>query len=60
MKKEHYTKEILLDVMGSYLRQIERGGAEYPVVVLNDIKKSINHVLKINDYNGRYKNSMEG
>lgn len=59
MKKEHYTKDILLDVMGSYLRQIERGGTDYPAVVLDDIKKSINFVLKTNDYNGKYKNSME-
>lgn len=59
MKKEHYTKDILLDVMGSYLRHIERCGADYPVVVLDDIKKSINFVLKTNDYNGHYKSSME-
>ena len=59
MNKEQYTKEILLDIMGAYLRQIERSGDQFPVVVLDDIKKSINHVLKINDYNGKYKNSME-
>ena len=59
MKKEHYTKDILLDVMGAYLGQIKRSGTDYPTVVLNDIIKSINFILKTNDYNGKYKNNME-
>ena len=41
MKKEEYTKEVLLDIMGSYLRQISRSGGEYPTVVLSDIQTSI-------------------
>lgn len=55
MKKEDYTKEVLLDVLGSYLGQIENFGKEYPTVVLGDIKTSINGVLKANDYEGKYK-----
>lgn len=55
MKKEEYTKEVLLDVMGSYLRQISRSGKEYPTVVLDDLQASIEFVLKSNDYDGKYK-----
>lgn len=46
--------EELLDVLGSYRRQIIRNGKEYPTVVLNDIFDSINFVLKMADYNGKY------
>lgn len=35
-----------LDILKSYAKMIERSGAEYPTVVLDDIAKSINHVLK--------------
>lgn len=55
MKKEEYTKEVLLDVMGSYLRQISRSGEEYPTVVLDDLQASVKFVLKSNDYGGKYK-----
>jgi hypothetical protein len=54
MKKEDYNKNVLLDVLGSYLRQINRSNGEYNAVVLSDIKASIKHVLRINDYTGRY------
>lgn len=58
MKKEDYTKEVLLDVIGSYLRQINRNGKEYPTVVLGDLKTSIKSVLKANDYDGCYKDDL--
>lgn len=58
MKKDVYTKEVLLDVLGSYLRLIERNGEEYPTVVLSDLKASITSVLKANEYKGRYKDSL--
>ena len=57
MKRE-YTTEELLDVMGSYLRQISNWGEEYPEVVLSDIKSSIRFVLKINGYDGKYKDEL--
>lgn len=59
MKKDDYTKDVLLDVLGSYLRQISRSGEQYPTVVLSDIQDSIKSVLKVNEYNGMYKNEIE-
>ena len=59
MKKEDYTKEVLLNVLGSYLKQIENFGKEYPTVVLGDIKASINGVLKANDYESKYKSNLK-
>lgn len=58
MKKEEYTKEALLDIMGSYLRQISRSGGEYPTVVLSDIQTSIKYILRKNDYNGKFKDEI--
>lgn len=58
MKKEEYTKEVLLDVMGSYLGQINRSGKEYPTAVLSDLQASIKFVLKVNGYDGKYKNEL--
>lgn len=49
-----YTNEELLDILGSYRHMIRRNGEQYPTVVLDDIEKSITHVLKTNNYNGRY------
>lgn len=46
INKEHYTIDVLLDVMESYKRQIDRSGKEYPSVVLSDIAGSIEFVLK--------------
>ena len=54
MKKKEYTREQLLDVLGSYLCMINRSGDEFPTVVLSDIKASCKTVLKANSYNGRY------
>ena len=41
-----YTKNQLIGILERYLTLIKRGGAEYPAVVLDDIQKSIIHVLK--------------
>ena len=46
ISKEHYTIDVLLDVMESYKRQIDRSGKEFPSVALSDIAGSINFVLK--------------
>ena len=54
MKKEQYTVPVLLDVIASYQRMIERSGKEYPTVVLSDIDASIKAVLRVCEYNGRY------
>ena len=52
MSKEcQYTREQLLNVLEGYLTMIKRDNGEYPTVVLDDISKSIEHVLKQNDYN---------
>lgn len=59
MKKEDYTKEVLLDVIGSYLRQMSRSGKEFPEVVLSDLRSSMKFVLKTNEYNGRYKDELD-
>ena len=58
MRKAVYTKETLLDVMGSYLRQIHRDNGKYPTVVLSDIEASIKYVLSVNEYNGRYADEL--
>lgn len=54
MKAEDYNKDVLLDVLGSYRRQILRDNNEYPTVVLSDILGSIDAVLSTNKYNGIY------
>ena len=59
MNKSTYTKEEVLDVIGSYLRQISRSGKDFPTVVLSDLQASMKHVLKVNGYNGRYKDEIE-
>lgn len=46
--------QTLLDILGSYRKQIVRSGKEYPTVVLDDILYSINHVLDNYDYEGKY------
>lgn len=47
MKKRKYTTNELLDIMGAYLCQIKRSGGIMPEAVIDDIEKSITHVLKI-------------
>lgn len=50
MKYKVYTREQLLEVMAGYARMIDRNGGQYPSVVLDDIRKSINAVLATNEY----------
>ncbi len=50
MRKNAYTKETLLGVIESYLKQIERSGKEYPTAVLSDLETSMRYVLKVNEY----------
>jgi hypothetical protein len=57
-----YTVDQLLDVIGSYGRLIERSQKEdnkYAVVVLDDILKSVQDVLKRNNYSGKYNSLLE-
>lgn len=58
MRKAVYTKETLLDIMGSYLRQISRDNGEHPTAVLSDLKASMQYVLKVNGYDGKYKDEI--
>lgn len=65
MKKEHYTTEQLLNVIKSYYVMIQRGGRDFPAVVLDDISKSAQSVLKTNgienikyNINGGLKNEI--
>lgn len=44
--KEHYTVDVLLDVLQSYQRMIERDNGKYPSAVLSDISASVNYVLR--------------
>lgn len=53
MAKEcQYTREQLLNIMSGYLTMIKRDNGEYPEVVLDDITKSIEYVLKQNGLKG--------
>lgn len=52
--ENNYTKEELLDILGSIRRQIIRNGKEYPTAVLYDIFSVTNYVLNYYNYNGKY------
>jgi hypothetical protein len=41
-----YSREELINLLKAYKRQIDRDNGEYPAVVLDDIDKSITHVLR--------------
>lgn len=65
MKKEKYTTGQLLEVIKSYYILIQRGGRDFPAVVLDDISKSAKGVLKQNgienikyNINGGLKNEI--
>lgn len=45
-----YSREELLSVLASYKRMIDRDNGEHPTAVLDDISKSIDHVLNENGY----------
>ena len=44
-----YSREILLDILYAYKRQIERN-KDYPTVLISDLEMSINYVLNKNNY----------
>ena len=44
--KIEYTRDVLISVLESYVRMIERDNGKYSVAVLDDIHASIKHVLK--------------
>lgn len=50
IKTRLYTREELLKVIAGYSHMIQRSGKDFPTVVLDDIQKSIQFVLKINCY----------
>ena len=49
---KQYDRETLLHVLYSYKILIERN-KDYPTVLIDDIEKSINHVLNVNNYGAR-------
>ena len=51
--------ETLLDILGAYRRQIIRNGKEHPTIIIDNIFNSINHVLNMYDYNGKYAEDKE-
>ena len=42
----NYNRYQLIDILNSYKKLIERDNGQHPAVVLDDIYKSIVHVLK--------------
>lgn len=42
---EKYTAAALLDILAAYKRMIDHDDGKYPAVILDDINKSIAHVL---------------
>ena len=46
--------ETLLNILGAYRRQIIKNGKEHPTVVISNIFDSMNHILNVYDYNGKY------
>ena len=47
-------QNVLLDILGSYRRQIIRNGKDFPTLVIRDIFSSINYVLNSYNYDGKY------
>ena len=45
---EEYTREQLLRIISSYLKQIKRSGKEFPTVVLDDLRCSMEYILEQN------------
>lgn len=48
--KKQYDRETLLHVLYSYKILIERNKKDFPTVLIDDLEKSINHVLNVNNY----------
>lgn len=58
---KHQDRATLLSVLYSYKIIIERGAADYPRAVLDDLQKSIDYVLTRNEYTAAdYKNRTKG
>ena len=49
MKNKKYSAETLLDVLESYLLQIDRSTRDFSSVTLSDIRASITYVLQQNN-----------
>lgn len=45
MKNKELTREQLIDILKSYVRMIERNGADYPTVTISDLNASLHSVL---------------
>ena len=52
-------RETLLYILYSYQNMIERGG-DFPAVTLDDLRASINYVLRRNDYGEKEYNAHRG
>jgi hypothetical protein len=48
MREPEQSRETLLDILESYLRQIHRHGNQYPNCTLSDLEASFKYVLKRN------------
>lgn len=59
MNNKKQDRETLLYILYSYKIAIERGG-EIPAVTLDDVLKSINYVLRRNDYGEKEYNAHRG
>ena len=58
MKYEQYTREQLLEILCSYKRMINNNKNDYPTVLIDDLEKSITHVLEKNNYKEDITNEM--
>jgi hypothetical protein len=56
MRESEQSREVLLGIIESYLKQIRRNGKQYPSATLSDLEASIKSVLK---RNGREYNDKE-
>lgn len=45
MAKREYSRDVLIDILKSYHRMIERSAKDYPAVVCDDIRASVESVL---------------
>ena len=59
MNNKKQDRETLLYILYSYKIVIERGG-DFPAVTLDDVLKSINYVLRRNDYGEKEYNAHRG
>lgn len=45
MKSKELTRKQLIDILESYVRMIDRNGADYPTVTISDLSASLHSVL---------------